>query len=127
MKYLTTVPFWNQNNNSCDMEQLDFKIFDIPIIFFFMMQFKQKVKLGLYIYDTFYYFLIGFLLKNILFIGPDLYLLLNSMAGQWFSPGTLVSSTNKIDHYDITEILLKVALNTFINNNVRHKGKYLRY
>ena len=32
--------------------------------------------------------------------------------GRWFSPGTLVSSTNKTDHYDITEILLKVALNT---------------
>jgi len=29
--------------------------------------------------------------------------------GQWFSPGILVSSTNKTDHNDITEILLKVA------------------
>ena len=33
-------------------------------------------------------------------------------AGQWFSPGTPVFSTNKNDHHDITEILLKVALNT---------------
>jgi hypothetical protein len=33
-------------------------------------------------------------------------------AGQWFSPGTPVSSTNKNDHHDITEILLKVVLNT---------------
>jgi hypothetical protein len=33
-------------------------------------------------------------------------------AGQWFSSSTLVSSTNKTDRYDITEILLKVALNT---------------
>ena len=33
------------------------------------------------------------------------------VAGQWFSPGTLNSSTYKTDH-DITEILLKVALNT---------------
>ena len=32
--------------------------------------------------------------------------------GQWFSPGTPVSSTNKPDRHDITEILLKVALNT---------------
>jgi hypothetical protein len=32
--------------------------------------------------------------------------------GQWFSPGTLVSSTNKTDCHDITEILLKVVLNT---------------
>jgi archaellum biogenesis ATPase FlaH len=31
---------------------------------------------------------------------------------RWFSPGTLVSSTNKTVHHDITEILLKVALNT---------------
>jgi hypothetical protein len=31
---------------------------------------------------------------------------------QWFSPATPVSSTNKTDRHDITEILLKVALNT---------------
>ena len=31
---------------------------------------------------------------------------------QWFSPGTRVSSTNKTDRHDITEILLKVASNT---------------
>ena len=34
------------------------------------------------------------------------------MAGHWFSPGTPVSSTNKTDCHAITEILLKVALNT---------------
>ena len=32
-------------------------------------------------------------------------------AGLWFSPGTPVSSTNKTDRHDITEILLKVTLN----------------
>jgi hypothetical protein len=31
--------------------------------------------------------------------------------GRWFSPVTLVSPTNKTDRHDITEILLKVALN----------------
>ena len=36
------------------------------------------------------------------------------MAGQWFSPGIPYSSTNKTDRHDITEILLKVALNTII-------------
>jgi hypothetical protein len=42
------------------------------------------------------------------------------MMGLWFS---LVSSTNKTDHHDITEILLKVELNSIIlthkidNNN----------
>ena len=34
------------------------------------------------------------------------------VAGQWFSPVTLVSSTNKANRYDIAEILLKVALST---------------
>ena len=33
-----------------------------------------------------------------------------------FSPGTLVSSTNKTDRYDIADILLKVALNTIKRN-----------
>ena len=33
-------------------------------------------------------------------------------AGWWFSPGTLASSTNKTDHRDITQILLKMVLNT---------------
>ena len=32
--------------------------------------------------------------------------------GRWFPLGTPVSSTNKADYHDITEILLKVALNT---------------
>ena len=32
--------------------------------------------------------------------------------GRWFSQGTPVSSTNKTDRHDITEILLKVALST---------------
>ena len=31
--------------------------------------------------------------------------------GRWFSPNTTVSSTNKADCHDITEILLKMALN----------------
>ena len=37
--------------------------------------------------------------------------------GRWFSPGTPGSSTNKTDHNDIAEILMKVALNT-INQNI---------
>ena len=35
-------------------------------------------------------------------------------AGRWFSPATPVSFTNKTDRHDITEILLKVVLNTII-------------
>jgi len=34
------------------------------------------------------------------------------VTGRWFSPAPPVSSTNKTDRHDITEILLKVALNT---------------
>jgi hypothetical protein len=37
--------------------------------------------------------------------------------GRWFSLGTPVSSINKTDCHDITEILLKVALNTIIQPN----------
>ena len=37
--------------------------------------------------------------------------------GQWFSTGPPVSSTNKTVHHDITEILLKVALNTIKQTN----------
>ena len=33
-------------------------------------------------------------------------------ASWWFSPGTLAASTNKTDFHNITEILLKVPLNT---------------
>ena len=32
--------------------------------------------------------------------------------GQWFSLRTPISTTNKTDRHDITEIFLKVALNT---------------
>jgi hypothetical protein len=44
--------------------------------------------------------------------------------GQWFSPVTLVSSSNKTDCHDITEILLKVTLNTINQkpNNINTIG-----
>ena len=38
-------------------------------------------------------------------------------AGRWFSPGPPVSFTNKTDRHDITEILLKVVLNTIKKRN----------
>jgi hypothetical protein len=37
--------------------------------------------------------------------------------GQWFSPGSPVSSNNKTDRHDITEIVLKVALNAIKPTN----------
>ena len=39
--------------------------------------------------------------------------------GRWFSPGLPVSSTNQTDCHDITEILLKVALNTIKQTTLR--------
>ena len=45
--------------------------------------------------------------------------------GRRFSPGPPVSSTNKTDRHDITEILLKVALNTIKQTNqiTEHKKR----
>ena len=40
-----------------------------------------------------------------------------SVTGRGFSPCTPVSSANKTDRHDITEILLKVALNTLNHKN----------
>jgi hypothetical protein len=44
-------------------------------------------------------------------------------AGVLFSPGTRVSSTNKTDLHHITEILLKVALNTITLTKVNYHYK----
>jgi hypothetical protein len=52
------------------------------------------------------FFLLGICTHNDIFVG-----------GGGFSPGPLVSSTNKTDCHDITEILLKVALNTIKQTN----------
>ena len=41
---------------------------------------------------------------------------------RWFSPGPLVSFTNKTDCHDIIEILLKVALNTIKTNKQCRSG-----
>ena len=46
--------------------------------------------------------------------------------GQWFSPGPPVSSTNKTDRQDITEILLKVAINT-IKQTYKPKQLYIKF
>jgi hypothetical protein len=43
------------------------------------------------------------------------------VARRYFSPGTPVSSTNKTDRHDITEILLKVVL-SIIKPNLTHKS-----
>ena len=38
--------------------------------------------------------------------------------GRWFSPGTPVSSTNKTDRHDTTEILMNVALNAITRTHL---------
>ena len=55
--------------------------------------------------------------RNILFSFPRLTTLCDKVfqrlvTGRWFSPGTPVSSINKTDSDYITEILLKMGLNT---------------
>jgi hypothetical protein len=49
--------------------------------------------------------------------------------GRWFSPGRPVSSTNKTDHHDLAEILLKVELNsikqTSFNNICWHIWQFV--
>jgi hypothetical protein len=47
-----------------------------------------------------------------------------SCYGQWFSPGTPASSTTETGRHNIAEILLKVALNTKNQNQI--KSSYLR-
>jgi hypothetical protein len=45
--------------------------------------------------------------------------------GRWFSPGTPASSTTKTGRDDIAEILLKVTLNTKINQSIKiNKNSY---
>ena len=49
--------------------------------------------------------------SNFISYNVPLYLIISRYAGLWFSPGTPVPSPNIPDRHDITEILLKVALN----------------
>ena len=49
------------------------------------------------------------------------------VTSQWFSRSTLVSFTYKTDQHDITEILLKVALNTIIKSNQIQNYFLLKY
>jgi hypothetical protein len=44
--------------------------------------------------------------------------------GRWFSPGIPTSSTTKTGRHDITEILLKVALNTKKLNQINKTNYY---
>jgi hypothetical protein len=50
----------------------------------------------------------------------------NHIVHWWLSPVLPVSSTNKTDRHDITEILLKVALNTIKQTNKQNKQYKIR-
>ena len=45
-------------------------------------------------------------------------------ASRWFSPGNPVSPTNKTDRHNITEILVKVALNAINQTKPKYISKY---
>ena len=47
--------------------------------------------------------------------------------GRWLSPFSPVSSINKTDRHDITEILLKVALNTITLTHIIYYWKIIQY
>jgi hypothetical protein len=51
------------------------------------------------------------------------YYMIKFTAGRWFSLGPPVSSTSKTDLHNITELLLKVALNTI--NQTSHLFKHI--
>jgi hypothetical protein len=44
--------------------------------------------------------------------------------GQWLFPGPPVSSANGTDRHDITEIMLKVALNTIKQTNNKSNSSH---
>ena len=45
---------------------------------------------------------------------------------KWFSPGSTVSSIIKTDRHDITEIMLKLALNTINQTMILHDRNQFR-
>jgi len=47
------------------------------------------------------------------------------VTGLWFSPGTLVSSTNKTDRHDITEILFSGVTYNSNSNPLYISGKLI--
>ena len=57
-----------------------------------------------------YVYFNDFDLLRVLFLLTVRYARYNYDAYQWFPPGPLISSINKTDHHDITEILYKVAI-----------------
>jgi hypothetical protein len=62
--------------------------------------------------------------KKIMYTEAGHYIITLIVDYEWFSLGPPVYSTNKTDRHDITEILLKVALNTIKQTN---KSKFSFY
>jgi hypothetical protein len=77
---------------------------------------KVKIKRELQISEITQMYLLHYVIKFV-----------RLAAGPWFSPGTTVSSINKTDCHDITEILLKVTLSIIKLTNQCTKGPDLIY
>ena len=77
-------------------------LYGVAIIYFNFFLKIPIIHFNLYIILSIY---IARLIRNLILI---------IAAGRWFYPGPTVSSTNKTDHHDIAEILLKMTLNTII-------------
>jgi hypothetical protein len=82
---------------------------------------RNKISFRVFVYFTFCLYGCWFLHPGRVFAAISRltsvsWLCLPLAAGRWFSPGTPVSSTNKTDRHYITEILLKVTLNTITSN-----------
>ena len=116
MKYFKIVPIWNQW---------------IPIVYIivFYIVINQIFTFNHCVFIV-YTYLLGF--ANRMGIPLSRGVLVTTLCDKvcqwlakdrWFSSGTPVSSTNKTDRQNITEILLKVALNTINQTKPLHDIK----
>jgi hypothetical protein len=82
---------------------------------------RHEIMLHIHAYDWRYLILIYHWTRCTTFVS-DL-----RQTGRWISPGTPVASTNKTNRHGITEILLKVALNTTkqTSNNIIQRNQLI--
>jgi hypothetical protein len=102
---------------------LNTKLYHSLLVLYYKVLYNSCVYYSVVCYSILYYsvlycgsMLLSSLLLNMasMFYDSCHYVLVTS---RWFSPGSPVSSTYKTDRHDITEILLKVALNTIDQTN----------
>jgi hypothetical protein len=102
---------------------LNTKLYHSLLVLYYKVLYNSFVYYSVVCYSILYYSVLycgSMLLSSILlnmasmFYDGCHYVL---VTGRWFSLGSPVSSTYKTDRHDITEILLKVALNTIDQTN----------